>query len=154
MASALTGLVLPKEYAYPAASVVSTFYLLFWQAFRVGKARKRAGIEYPQVYADKVEAAAKQEAQVFNCTQRAHQNTLEVVPIVIGSTLIAGLSHPVAAGALCGVWTLTRIFYTIGYATGDPKKRNRFGAAVLGSLSVLGLVGTATATVVSLIRSL
>ncbi|CDO73068.1 hypothetical protein BN946_scf185007.g122 [Trametes cinnabarina] len=138
MASALTGLILPKEYAYPAATVVSTFYLLFWQAFRVGKARKRAGIEYPQVYADKAEAAAKKEAYVFNCTQRAHQNTLEVIPIVIGSTLIAGLSYPIAAAALCGTWTLTRILYTIGYSSGDPKKRNLGGAAVLSSLSALG----------------
>ena len=52
----------------------------------------------------------------------AHQNTLEVAPIIIGSTLIAGLAHPVAAAALCGTWAVSRILYTIGYSTGDPKK--------------------------------
>ncbi|OJT04476.1 hypothetical protein TRAPUB_4746 [Trametes pubescens] len=70
MSSAINGIVLPKEFAYPAAAVVSTFYLLLWQSIRVGGARKRAGIAYPQVYAEKAEAAEKKEAHVFNCTQR------------------------------------------------------------------------------------
>ncbi|KAI8995290.1 membrane-associated proteins in eicosanoid and glutathione metabolism [Trametes punicea] len=154
MASGITGLVLPKEYAYPAAAVVSTFYLLFWQSTRVARARRRAGIEYPQVYAEKAEVATNKEAHVFNCTQRAHQNTLEVAPIIIGSTLIAGFSYPVAAAALCGAWTISRIVYSIGYSTGDPKKRNLGGAGIFGSLSMLTLIGTSTASVVSLIRSL
>ncbi|KAL1951136.1 hypothetical protein VTO73DRAFT_285 [Trametes versicolor] len=154
MSVAITGIVLPKEFAYPAAAVVSTFYLLLWQSIRVGGARKRAGIQYPQVYAEKAEVAEKKEAHVFNCTQRAHQNTLEAMPIVVGSTLIAGLTYPVAAAALCGTWVFSRIIYSIGYSTGDPKKRNLAGAAVIGSLSAVSLIGTATATVVSLIRSL
>ncbi|KAI0639978.1 membrane-associated proteins in eicosanoid and glutathione metabolism [Trametes polyzona] len=154
MASALSGIVLPKEFAYPAAAAVSTFYLLVWQSIRVGAARKRAGIDYPQVYAEQAQVAAKKEAYVFNCTQRAHQNTLEVVPIVIGSTLIAGLTYPIAAASLCGSWLLSRIVYSIGYSTGDPKKRNIGGAAVIGSLSMIGLIGTSTAAVVSLIRAL
>ncbi|KAI0361007.1 membrane-associated proteins in eicosanoid and glutathione metabolism [Trametes cingulata] len=154
MSTGFTGIILHKEFAYPAAAAVSTFYLLLWQSLRVGRARKQAGIEYPQVYADKVEAAARKEAHVFNCTQRAHQNTLEQLPIVVGSTLIGGLSYPVLAASLCGVWTLTRIAYSIGYSTGDPKKRNAGGAAVLGSLSALALIGTSTAAVVSWIRAL
>ncbi|KAI0778744.1 membrane-associated proteins in eicosanoid and glutathione metabolism [Trametes elegans] len=154
MASTLAGIVLPKEYAYPATAVVSTFYLLLWQTLRVGRARKHAGVAYPQVYAEKAEAEAKKEAHVFNCTQRAHQNTLEVVPIVISSTLIAGFSYPVAAASLCGAWALSRILYTIGYATGDPKKRNLGGAAIVGTLSTIGLIGTSTAAVVSLLRGL
>ncbi|KAI0828940.1 membrane-associated proteins in eicosanoid and glutathione metabolism [Trametes gibbosa] len=153
-ATALAGIVLPKEFAYPAAAVVSTFYLLFWQSVRVGGARRRAGIEYPQIYAEQAQVAAKKEAQIFNCAQRAHQNTLESIPIVISSTLIAGLVHPVAAASLCGIWVLSRIPYTIGYGTGDPKKRNIWGTAYVGILSTFGLIGTATATAVSLIRAL
>ncbi|KAI0652423.1 membrane-associated proteins in eicosanoid and glutathione metabolism [Trametes meyenii] len=152
--ASVNAIVLPKEFAYPAAAVVSTFYLLLWQAFRVSGARKRAGILYPQVYAEKAEAEAKKEALVFNCTQRAHQNTLELVPTIIGSTLIAGLSYPVLAAGLCGFWTFSRVLYSIGYSTGDPKKRNLAGAAVFSSLSMIGLLGTATTSVVSLIRSL
>ncbi|KAH9858363.1 membrane-associated proteins in eicosanoid and glutathione metabolism [Lenzites betulinus] len=153
-ATTITGIVLPKEFAYPAAAVVSTFYLLFWQSMRVGGARKRAGIAYPQVYAEQAEAAAKKEAQVFNCTQRAHQNTLESIPIVVSSTLIAGLQYPVAAATMCGVYVVSRIFYTIGYSTGDPVKRNAGYIAYAGILSTFGLIGTATATAVSLIRAL
>ncbi|KAI0363743.1 membrane-associated proteins in eicosanoid and glutathione metabolism [Pilatotrama ljubarskyi] len=154
MSTGFAGIILHKEFAYPAAAAVSTFYLLAWQSFRVGRARKQAAIEYPQVYADKVEAAARKEAQVFNCTQRAHQNTLEQLPIILGSTVIGGLTYPVLAASLCGLWTFARIFYTIGYSTGDPKKRNMGGAAIVSSLSMLGLIGTSTAAVISWIRSL
>ncbi|KAI0756331.1 membrane-associated proteins in eicosanoid and glutathione metabolism [Daedaleopsis nitida] len=149
-----SGIVLPQEYAYPVTAVVSTFYLLFWQTFKVGTARRKAKIEYPQVYAEKAEAAASQEAAIFNCTQRAHQNTLEVLPIIVGGTLIAGLTYPVAAASLCGAWVTARILYTIGYSTGNPKKRNLFGSAVIGTFSVAGLVGTATASAIALVRKL
>lgn len=77
------------------------------------------------------------------------------MPIVVGSTLIAGLTYPVAAAALCGTWVFSRILYSIGYSTGDPKKvsqihavpferlkltrlqRNLAGAAMIGSLSAV-----------------
>lgn len=36
------------RFAYPAAAVVSTFYLLSWQTLKVGRARKQAKIDYPQ----------------------------------------------------------------------------------------------------------
>lgn len=42
--------------------------------------------------------------------------------MILTSTLITGLKYPVVAASLCGVWTFSKIFYTIGYSTGDPKK--------------------------------
>ncbi|EMD41838.1 hypothetical protein CERSUDRAFT_110400, partial [Gelatoporia subvermispora B] len=117
-----TAIIIPSDYVYPVAAVTSIFWLTLWQTIKVGRARKAANVPYPQVYADKAEAAASPQAQAFNCTQRAHQNTLENLPNIIFGTLIYGLKHPKYAATLCGVWTAFRVLYTIGYSTGDPKK--------------------------------
>ena len=42
--------------------------------------------------------------------------------MIFFSTIITGLQFPVYAAAGCAVWTLSRISYTRGYITGDPKK--------------------------------
>ncbi|RPD65141.1 membrane-associated proteins in eicosanoid and glutathione metabolism [Lentinus tigrinus ALCF2SS1-7] len=149
-----SGIVLPKEFVYPVATAVSTFYLLVWQTVKVGRARGAAKVEYPQVYAEKSEVAANQAAYAFNCTQRAHQNTLEVLPVVLTGTLVSGLKYPIAAATLGGMWILSRVIYTIGYSTGDPKKRNMLGAGPIGALSLMGIVGLSTASVVSLLKAL
>ena len=52
----------------------------------------------------------------------AHQNTLESLPTVLASTLITGVKYPRVAASLCGVWTVCRVLYTIGYSSGNPKK--------------------------------
>jgi uncharacterized membrane protein len=72
----------------------------------------------------------------------AHQNTLENVPVVVLTwvlfpsrvvmglitllatyrTLISGFRYPIAAAAACGLWSITRIMYTLRYGTGEPKK--------------------------------
>jgi len=112
--------------------------------FVVGKYRKRAGIKYPQMYADNADAEARPDANRFNCAQRAHQNTLENIPMVWATTLIVGLKMPILAASLCGLWSLSRVSYTLGYVSGDPQKRITplYG---IGSLGVLGLTLTATA---------
>lgn len=90
------------RYSYVAASLVGTVFLLAGQSIVVSKARKAAQIPYPQLYAEKAEAAASPAANKFNCAQReallsfpssitltwtrflgAHQNTLEHMPIVL-----------------------------------------------------------------------
>ncbi|KAH9913854.1 uncharacterized protein B0H18DRAFT_1047210 [Fomitopsis serialis] len=107
---------------YPAAAIVSTCWLTFYQTFKTVSARKRAAIEYPQVYAEKAEAAASKDAMIFNCTQRAAQNTLEYLPAVITCTVITAAKYPILAATLCGTWSFSRLIYTIGYSTGDPAK--------------------------------
>ncbi|KZT08544.1 membrane-associated proteins in eicosanoid and glutathione metabolism [Laetiporus sulphureus 93-53] len=148
-----TGIVLSKDIVYPAAAIVSTFWLTFFQTVKVGRARKRAGIAYPQLYAEKAEAAASKEAAIFNCTQRAHQNTLEYLPIILSGTLVMSLKYPVAAACMCGVWSLSRFIYTIGYSTGDPTRRNFLGGAMIGTFNWLGLVFGSTWTIISLLRA-
>ncbi|KAI0931323.1 hypothetical protein AcV5_005164 [Taiwanofungus camphoratus] len=134
------GIILPQQFAYPAAAIVSTFWLTAFQTINVGNKRRASGIKYPQLYAEKAEAEASKEANIFNCAQRAHQNTLEYLPAVITSTLITSLKHPILGASLCGAWTAARFFYTIGYSTGDPTKRNWLGSAVISTLGWLGLV--------------
>ncbi|KAI0784937.1 membrane-associated proteins in eicosanoid and glutathione metabolism [Abortiporus biennis] len=144
-------LTLPEGYAYAGTAIMSTFWLTFWQTTRVGRARVKAGIKYPQAYAEVAEAAASPEAHKFNCAQRAHQNTLEFLPMIITSTAVAALKYPIVAASLCGAWVFFRVFYTIGYCSGEASKRNKFGGAMFSAMSAVGLLGTATFTAVKLI---
>ncbi|KAJ7177904.1 hypothetical protein C8R46DRAFT_666591 [Mycena filopes] len=117
-------LIVPTGFSYVAASLFSTILLLQGQAITVSRHRKRAGIEYPRLYADKAEMAASPAAQAFNCAQRAHQNTLENVGTMYLMTVILGLRHPTLAAAALGSWVISRVAYTVGYSSGVPAKRN------------------------------
>ncbi|GAB4818325.1 hypothetical protein N2152v2_005371 [Parachlorella kessleri] len=59
----------------------------------------------------------------FNCTQRAHQNTLEYLPQVLVLEALLGLQFPMYAASLGMAWNLGRVIYALGYSTGDPDKR-------------------------------
>ncbi|KAH9995997.1 hypothetical protein BJV77DRAFT_187579 [Russula vinacea] len=119
----MSTIYVPTGFSWVAASLVSVATILQWQAMYVGNARKKASIPYPQAYAEKAEQESAIEAKVFNCTQRAHQNTLENAPVIVLTTLITGLHYPIAAAAGCGFWSFTRILYMLRYGTGEPKKR-------------------------------
>lgn len=73
-------------------------------------------------YADAAEAKANPAAMRFNCAQRAHQNTLEVVPHTLFTILFSGLRYPTIAIAFGSIWLFGRIIYTVGYSSGDPAK--------------------------------
>ncbi|KAJ7215945.1 hypothetical protein GGX14DRAFT_562391 [Mycena pura] len=103
-----------------AAAAMAVVGLLSWQAITVGTHRTRAGVTYPHVYADKQEMAGARAAVLFNCAQRAHQNTLENVPSVCLMTGILATRHPTLAAAALGLWVVSRIAYTLGYLTGNP----------------------------------
>ena len=60
---------------------------------------------------------------VFNCYQRAHQNTLETIPFFLALELIGGLRHPCVAAAAGGAFLIARVVYSLGYYTGNPKAR-------------------------------
>ncbi|KAG6832533.1 hypothetical protein H0H92_000162 [Tricholoma furcatifolium] len=127
----------PNGIEYVGAALLSTVLVLGVQTYLVGKWRKRSGIKYPQLYAEKAEAEASQEAFIFNCAQRAHQNTLETIPIIYATTLITAIKYPIVAAAACGVWSVSRFAYTRGYITGVPSKR-------AGPVYALGLMGMLT----------
>ncbi|KAG1746957.1 hypothetical protein EDB19DRAFT_335352 [Suillus lakei] len=133
---------LPEGYGYIPSSLMTIGWVLMWQGFMVGRYRARAGIDYPQLYAEKSEAQESNAALRFNCMQRAHQNTLESAPLVFVSTVVAGLKYPALAAAMCVAYSFGRVIYTVGYKSGQPKRR-MFGG-VISSLTVLGLLSTAS----------
>ncbi|KAI0257024.1 hypothetical protein BJV78DRAFT_1159704 [Lactifluus subvellereus] len=119
----MSTIYVPTGFSWVTASLLSVATLLQWQSLAVGGARRRAKIPYPRAYAEKAEQEASKDAMVFNCMQRAHQNTLENAPVIVTTTLISALHYPIPAAVGCGLWTLSRIIYTLTYGTGEPRKR-------------------------------
>ncbi|KAN0073693.1 hypothetical protein V8E55_012170 [Tylopilus felleus] len=132
-------ILLPEGYRYVAAALVSAVWVMGWQVTVVSRYRKKSGISYPQLYAEKGEAQASRDAHLFNCAQRAHQNTLEHMPTILITTLVSGVKYPVFAAGACAFWVFTRVLYTIGYTSGDAAKRNSRGG-ILGELPLFGLI--------------
>jgi len=92
-------------------------------------ARKLHNVTYPQLY-------HKDPNHVFNCYQRAHQNTLEYFPFVMIQFLVMAAVNPKWASICFSIWITARFFYAAGYYTGDPEKRMR---GVFGYIGFFGM---------------
>ena len=88
-------------------------------ATQVMAARKKYGVAYPALYASGKSA----EDTKFNCAQRAHQNTLETLPIVNLMTLSSALVYPRLAGMFGAFWVVGRFLYIHGYSENGPEGR-------------------------------
>ncbi|KAF7366502.1 MAPEG family [Mycena sanguinolenta] len=143
-------LVLPPGAGYIAAAVLSTVYVVVFQSRTVSKWRRSSGVKYPRVYASDDEVKENMNAMRFNCAQRAHQNTLEYLPLLLSTTLITALKYPIPAAGALGLWSLSRVGYTLGYASGDPARRNNV-LSLLHYPIVFGLLGSSTYTAVRLV---
>ncbi|KAK4511147.1 uncharacterized protein ATC70_012359 [Mucor velutinosus] len=146
----MTALIIPSEYGYVLGVAVASALYVFSLAPKVGAARRAAKVPYPYAYAEKSEAEKDPKKNIFNCTQRAHQNTLEILPVYNTLLLVGGLKYPEISAAAGVVFLLGRIVFTSGYVTGDPAKRTR---GAFGFLGLIALLGTSAATVYSLIKN-
>merc|ERR1712228_875257 len=108
------------------------FIVNMWKIMRIGGMRKKLDIKYP--------AMTSEKHPIFNCYQRAHQNTLEWLPFFYPALFTAGLRHPLAATATGSAFVIGRVIYALGYSTGDPKKRTP-GALISELLGLFPLIG-------------
>uniref|UniRef100_A0A3Q3JLP3 Glutathione S-transferase 3, mitochondrial n=1 Tax=Monopterus albus TaxID=43700 RepID=A0A3Q3JLP3_MONAL len=102
--------VLPSNFGYVIFTYLYSWIMLMYLGIKVGAARKKYDVKYPTMYSDK--------EQVFNCIQRAHQNTLEVYPQWLVFQTIAALVYPLSASVLGAIWVTSRFSYAWGYYTG------------------------------------
>ncbi|XP_039642177.1 microsomal glutathione S-transferase 3b [Perca fluviatilis] len=116
--------VLPSSFGY--VIFTSTPAWLMYCMFDL-----RFTLQYPTMYSDK--------EQVFNCIQRAHQNTLEVYPQWLVFQTIAALVYPLSASVLGAIWVTSRFSYAWGYYTGDPAKRMNGAYGYIGYFGVIFL---------------
>jgi len=128
-------LALPAEYGYVILTGVAAIFMVVWKGMLVGKARKLYKVPYPDMYS--------KDSKVFNCTQRAHQNTLENLPQFFFLLMLGGWSNPRLSAAAGLLWILARIVYALGYSTGDPAARMR---GMFGYIGILTLLGTSVHT--------
>eukprot|EP00111_Clytia_hemisphaerica_P024191 TCONS_00071290-protein len=80
----------------------------------------------------------EKEGKIFNCIQRAHQNTLEVYAPTMMVMLLGGIKHPMLCAGSGAVWLFSRLVYAHGYYTGDPAKRSRGAFGYLGLFTMYG----------------
>ncbi|KAI8063859.1 hypothetical protein BC940DRAFT_327220 [Gongronella butleri] len=143
-------LTLPRNYIYVLAAAVAGGLQVGWLQLAVGRARARARLPYPYLYADKIEAEADPKKHVFNCTQRAHQNTLEMFPMFNLLMLIGGLKHPELSAKAGALFVIGRIWHALGYRTGQPQKR--VPGSVLSFTALAMIIYTSTSTVRQLLK--
>ncbi|EFJ28449.1 hypothetical protein SELMODRAFT_147110 [Selaginella moellendorffii] len=129
---------LSSSYGFVVLIVVAKFVLNVWMMLQVGKARKRYKVPYPTLYALESE---NKEAKLFNCVQRGHQNTLELMPLFLTLLLLGGLKYPIVAALFGALYIVTRYFYFTGYSTGIPDNR-----LSIGKFSFIGLLGLLVCT--------
>jgi len=123
-----------SEYGYIVFAFVASIFLLQWMGFNVVRARSKFSVRYPTMYSDK--------EPLFNCIQRAHQNTLEAYPVFLVTMFLGGLQYPTVCAAAGALWIASRVAYAKGYYTGEPSKRNR------GAFGYIGLLTNLVCTVI------
>ena len=77
----------PIRYGAVMATAAFSAGMVQWAAINVAIARKKYGIKYPKMYEGT-------DDSVFDCVQRAHQNTLEYLPSFLSLLMLNGIAAP------------------------------------------------------------
>merc|ERR1711907_53440 len=120
--------LLPEGYGYVFGGLFATCIANFYLVINVATRRKKFGIEYPALYADKTHIDGKKckdekDVEEFNCAQRAHQNTVENMGTVQLLGAVNGLVFPTFSGSCLAIYAVGRVVYGHGYVTGGPNGR-------------------------------
>eukprot|EP00049_Salpingoeca_infusionum_P022277 m.5906 g.5906 ORF g.5906 m.5906 type:complete len:130 (+) comp5102_c0_seq1:396-785(+) len=70
-----------------------------YMGIKVSQARKRFGIKYPQLYANKGDCKEEKDVMAYNCVQRGHQNTVEDASTFLPLFAFATFINPAIAAA-------------------------------------------------------
>jgi len=130
--------ILPENYGFVFGGLFSTVVANFYLVINVIKARKKYGIEYPTLYADKSHIDGKvckdeDDLLAYNSAQRAHQNTVENMATIQLFGAVNGLLFPRFSAGCLFTYAIGRVLYGQGYVSGGPK-----GRMVGGIVSHLG----------------
>ena len=117
--AALISIDVPADYKWVLLALVGVFFANQYLVVGVMQARKKYGIKYPNLYAP----PGHKNEEAFNCAQRAHQNTVESMPLFLVELVLVGLFYPLFAASCGGLWSVGRILYGYGYKTKGPDGR-------------------------------
>jgi len=138
VAEAVRGWFLPKYYGWFLLSLIGVFAMNVFQIAMVSKARRRYGIKYPNLYAP----IGHKFEEKFNCIQRAHQNTLEFIPLTLTLGVVTSFFHPLLSASFLTIFAVSRVIYSIGYTKSIKNRRIGFIMSAFGG--ILPLAGLAT----------
>merc|ERR1712191_24516 len=103
---------IPREFGHTVIIACSTFGVASWMMIMVAKARHKFNFMPPGLY--------HPTNKDFNCVQRVHQNTLEMIPQFLTTLFLAALWSPTTANIAGYTWVVSRVIYALGYYTGNP----------------------------------
>ncbi len=118
----------------PALATILNLLVLFGASLNVGLARGKYGVKLPATTGN----------VDFERAFRAHMNTLEwSVMFLPAMWLFSIYISPLWAGAVGVVWSLSRVFYVIGYVRSVEARNIPFqvGAACFASMALGSLFG-------------
>jgi glutathione S-transferase len=111
-----------ETHALTAAVTLVSLLVYFWMGLRVGRGRSRFGVTAP----------ATTGHPDFERLFRAHQNTLEWLPIYLASLwLFAFFVSEIWAAVLGLVWIAGRVLYGVSYAKAADARSSGFGIQAL-----------------------
>mmetsp|Transcript_649 Transcript_649/g.944 ORF Transcript_649/g.944 Transcript_649/m.944 type:complete len:145 (-) Transcript_649:204-638(-) len=112
-------LEISSDFGYVIIVAGLSWLVNMYNSVLVMKARKKYGVEYPNLYALETNKHKKE----FDSTQRGHQNFLENWAPVVIVMILNGLVYPKLSAGLGLTWVVGRVLYSIGYSTKGPSGR-------------------------------